>query len=484
MNPKTTKSVLAMMVAAALLGGCFDDDNDDGDVVDVVDVTDPEPARVQDTREFAVNPDTLPFEPLDGTSTNTWWGVMDSGAGYLVEVPANWNGRLVMYAHGYRGEGEELTVSPPRIRQWLIDNGYAWAASSYSTNYYDVRTGIEDTNALALQFNEIAEENGRSLDQPSKIYITGHSMGGHVTAAAIEEETHNTANNVVRYDGAVPMCGVVADTLEFEYLQDFTFAAQHVAEMGPTDFPAEDFNAEAINAELWQTVPSFQQQGVPTDKGLILEGIVENLSGGDRPLFEEGFRGGYYNVVMGTGGRDGTVNGILAEDLSGNADTEYQFDTDPALSQAENNFNSTIFRVEGNPSANAMRADGLRWIPVVNGEFDGTPVVTIHGLGDLYVPFVHEQEYFRRAQANGSDDWLVQRAIRAPGHCDFTLEEQVTAFEDMVNWEINGIKPEGEVSVTDPDVISQADYGCQFSTTGEASDGQTLDHREGCPVLN
>lgn len=467
MNRRMTKSALPLMIAAALLSGCSDDDDGISEVV-----TDPE--RLQDAREFSVDPATVAFEPLEGTNTDAWYGVMEeSGAGYQIEVPANWNGALVMYAHGYRGEGEELTVSPPRIREWLIEQGYAWAASSYSTNYYDVRTGVEDTNELALRFNEIAEANGRMLAQPSKIYITGHSMGGHVTAAAIEDETYSTANNKVRYDGAVPMCGVLADTLQFDYLQDFTFAAQHVAGMGPTDYPAEDFDAEAINDELWHTVPSFQQQGEPTEKGLLLESIIENLSGGERPMFEQGFRGGYYNIVMGTGGRDGTINGILAEDLTGNADTVYQFDSDPTVSPEEQNFNNTIFRVEGNPAANAPRNDGLRWVPVVNGEFN-IPVVAIHGLGDLYVPFLHEQEYYRRAEANGSSDMLVQRAIRAPGHCDFTNEEEVAAFRDMVNWEMNGIKPAGEVSVIDPDVISDENYGCQFSMGEE--------HTQGCPL--
>ena len=82
-------------------------------------------------------------------------GIRPNGASYRIEVPAIWNGRLVMYAHGYRGEGSELTVGNPSIRQWLLDNGYAWAASSYSTNFYDVRTGVEDTNELALAFTDI-----------------------------------------------------------------------------------------------------------------------------------------------------------------------------------------------------------------------------------------------------------------------------------------------------------------------------------------
>lgn len=50
---------------------------------------------------------------------------MLDGAGYRVEVPKNWNGMLVMYAHGYGGTGPTVNVSDPPIREHLIRNGYA-----------------------------------------------------------------------------------------------------------------------------------------------------------------------------------------------------------------------------------------------------------------------------------------------------------------------------------------------------------------------
>ena len=56
-------------------------------------------------------------------------------------MPANWNGKLVMYAHGYAGTGANLNVGAPTIRRYLIQNGYAWAASSYAKNYSPVRAG-------------------------------------------------------------------------------------------------------------------------------------------------------------------------------------------------------------------------------------------------------------------------------------------------------------------------------------------------------
>jgi putative addiction module component (TIGR02574 family) len=50
-------------------------------------------------------------------------------------------------------------------------------------------------------------------------------------------------------------------------------------------------------------------------------------------------------------------------------------------------------------------------------------VLTLHNLGDLFVPTRNEVEYVTRVNAHGKRDLLVQRAIRGVGHCDFTAAE-------------------------------------------------------------
>ena len=125
---------------------------------------------------YFIDESKLPFDALPGTSTTRYWGV-HGGAGYKIEVPDDWNGDLVLYAHGFRGTGLELTVSDPRLRRYLVTHGYAWAASSYSTNGYDVRQGVKDTHALGELFNGL-------VGHPRRTYLTGHSMGGHITNPA------------------------------------------------------------------------------------------------------------------------------------------------------------------------------------------------------------------------------------------------------------------------------------------------------------
>lgn len=481
MNWTPAKSLSALCVGA-LLAACGGSSDDDPPLL-------PEEAREQDARQFTpANATATTFaampaaqgDQVDVSTTSRWAGVLN-GAAYHVEVPPNWNGRLVMYAHGYAGMGASLVVQNPSIRRYLIQNGYAWAASSYSKNYYDVRAGVEDTNALALAFNEIAAARGRPLPAPAKTYITGHSMGGHITAAAIEAETLATARNRKRYDGAVPMCGVMGDTALFD-----TFAAMQVSAQALADRADHPFTRWAeIEPHVRQTLfATFPSQATPGAQITATPGageqylsVLENLTGGDRPMFDQAVRfGGSFPSAYGTFGGDGTINGILNKNVLDTRGFTYTYLDADGNPQPLNV--SQVITPE--PDANRLRTDGLRWVPKVNGEV-GVPVVSIHTLGDLFVPFNMQQVYQQRVAAKGNSQWLVQRAIRGASHCDFTMAEQVEAFSDMVAWETGGAKPAGDDVVT-PAVVAQPTYGCTFTRNalGTEESGTTTNLR---PVL-
>lgn len=467
---------LALLGAAAVLAACGGS-ADDGYPTEPV----AEETREHDSRTFTADVSATSFDALTAaagdqtnvTNTSRWAGVL-GGAGYRVEVPANWNGRLVMYTHGFAGNGSVLAVQNPSIRRHLIDNGYAWAASSYSANYYDVRAGVEDTNALALAFNRIAETAGRPLATPERIYIIGHSMGGHIAGAAVEAETLATAVNKVAYHGAVPMCGVMGDTALFD-----TFAATQVAAQvlaGVPDHPTADWTGitAQVTGTLFSSFPNPaapQAQIAPTTAGLPFVAVLQNLTGGPRPMFDLGLAfGGSFPFMWGNLGGDGTITGILNQNVLDTQAVVYSIDGQPDASAA---LNAAAQRLVSAPDANRLRTDGLRWIPKVNGEFS-VPVVTIHTLGDLFVPFNMQQVYAQRAEAAGSSAMLVQRAIRGVSHCDFTVAEQARAFDDMVAWEQGGDKPAGDDVLTAA-TVAASDYGCRFTdnTLGADDSGTT-----------
>lgn len=482
---------IATLLAGALLAGCSGGNNNK----DSIGKTLPDPLRAHDERQFVVVkhiPATeaneeynLAFEPLP--NAQAYYGKhngIHGEAAYQIEVPVNWNGILVMYAHGYRGEGPALTVNPPRIREELIGNGYAWAASSYSANYYDVHSGVEDTNALALAFGDLTDQVHGT---PSKYYIIGHSMGGHVAGAAIEAETLATATNRVEYSGAVPMCGVMGDTELFNYFAAYNIAAQQLAGI-TEEATAENYETEIlprIKEALWENYGSIVPLTGPvrSPEGERLLGILKNISGGQRPTFDPAFPLGvgaseltaWHDLLLSYGVPDGTINGILNKNVLDTTNVTYRWETSSPseLSSEEQTFNSNAVMRIPNPDANAQRRKGLRWIPKINGDFN-VPVVTIHNLGDLFVPFSMEQIYARRARESGSSQWLVQRAIRTIGHCDFNIDEEWEAFQDMVNWEQDRSNPPVGDDVLTPDAVADPHYGCQFSRGA---------HRLGCSEL-
>jgi hypothetical protein len=455
------KFSLAAVSAATLLAAC----GGGSDPVAPV----PEEKRAHDTRVFTADATPTTFaamaaaagDTVDMGTTSRWAGVLN-GSGYRVEVPANWNGKLVMYTHGFAGTGAALGVSNVAIRRHLIQNGYAWAASSYSKNYYDVRVGVEDTNALALEFTKIAAKNARTLAAPTKTYITGFSMGGHIAAAAIEDEAKTTAINKVSYAGAVPMCGVMGDTALFDQFAAIQVTAQALA--GVPSYPTDKFTEVIglVTGALFTSFPSPaapQAQITTTPAGAKFASVLKNITGGERPMFTQGLLfGGSFPNIWGSLGGDGTISGILNKNILDTTTFMYTIDGDVAGSAA---LNASAQKLTAAADANRLRTDGLRWIPKANGEFK-IPVVSIHTLGDLFVPFSMQQVYQKRVAAKGNSTWLVQRAIRGASHCDFTIAEQVDAFEAMIKWERDGVKPTGDDVVT-PATVAASTYGCTFT---------------------
>ncbi len=400
---------------------------------------------------YFIDETKLPFTPLPGAMA--YWGI-HKNAGYRIEVPANWNGDLVLYCHGYRGTGAELTVSNPSIRDYLISMGYAWAASSYSTNGYDVKAGVMDTHALGQYFNGL-------VGKPKRVYVIGHSMGGHVTAKIIEQYPR-------AYAGALPMCGVMGDTELYDYFLSYQLVAQAIAGID-AQFPSPPDPEWAEIVEDMRTQFGALPAGFPYNLSLLgqkLRTITMYLSGGERPLFDYAFRYGFYaNYVLGINFGDGT-RGVAAGNVMENIDTVYQLDGDPALTPEEEALNAMVLRVEADPQG--KHPNGLANIPPVQGN-PSMPVISLHTIGDNYVPLLMQQVYAKRVIANGKSDLVVFRVVRDIGHCGFTQEEQEVAFGDLVAWVANGTKPAGD-SVLDPAVVAAPDYGCNFTSSQRAYD--------------
>ncbi|MCW2938169.1 MAG: hypothetical protein JWN00_1154 [Actinomycetia bacterium] len=384
-----------------------------------------------------VNPPLAPAT-VHGSPSNVFQGVHEHAA-YDIEVPPGWNHKLVLYTHGYAGQGTVLTVGPPPygLRQKLLDEGYAWAASSYYDNGYDVRAGVVGTHDLAELF-------AKQVARPAQRFIVGVSMGGHVIGRSIEQYPFF-------YSGAMPMCGVLGDDTLFDYYLSYNLVAQDLAGI-PAYPPPADYTTNAV--------PSIEQalglagltpaHDTTNDLGKQFRSIVINRTGGPRPGAVPSFAF-WKDFVFSLGApAAGTTLAQNPGQLATNVGTVY-------APNSPVDVNGTVQRV---PVANphARNFPGLSQVPLIEGT-PTAPVLTLHGLGDLFVPFSMEQAYAAKVAQHHLSGLVVQRAIRTTQHCEFSPTEVGTAWDDLVHWVATGQQPAGD-NVADP---SAPGFGCRFS---------------------
>jgi hypothetical protein len=121
--------------------------------------------------------------------------------------------------------------------------------------------------------------------------------------------------------------------------------------------------------------------------------------------------------------------------------------------------NATVVRVRAERGARRDTNDAPS--PQLSGRIR-VPVLSLHNLGDLFVPFSMEIEYLANVTARGNGSLLVQRAIRGSSHCGFTTAEYEQAFADLVAWVEDGARPAGD-PVGDAAAVAAPDFGCRFT---------------------
>jgi len=160
----------------------------------------------------ATAPSVFAATEIDGQNTG--------GAFYRIVVPNNWNHELVIWNHGFSlsEPGPVRDVGP--LSDLHLLEGYAVAASSYRLNGWAVFKTNNDLRELVQVF---AAEFG----QPERILIYGASLGGAVTAAALEK---GGLGNVV---GALTFCGAMAGSRNWDVALDLRLLYDQVCEGMP-----------------------------------------------------------------------------------------------------------------------------------------------------------------------------------------------------------------------------------------------------------
>jgi len=360
------------------------------------------------------------FEALAGAKA--YFGRYDGGL-YRIEIPETWNGELVLYAHGYVPDtgqnGTMLRVGNHSIREHLIKEGFAWAASSYRCNGYVPGQGLVDTMALTALFTKT---NGGKA--PQRTYLTGVSMGGHVTVLGMHEFPTSFA-------GGLAMCPAGPELFDF-----FSATAAAAEVITGTQLKLETMQQDiAKMGEVLGTPAGY------TEKGRQLASVEIQISGGARPFAVEGLASGGRFTGNITSGAAAIAGGTSPQNRA--VDTKHvSYAIDAGLGLTVDSLNQRVRRKVGEPE---YRGDKTPYEEVA--PFDGRierPLLTLHGTGDLFVPVFLEQSLKHAVVKAGKQSLLTQRIMRIAGHCGFSQPEQIKAFDDLVAWARQGKKPEGD----------------------------------------
>ena len=368
--------------------------------------------------EEIVGPEATTFD-FDGPATKAsvvqdegitrYDGVIGGENLYAFLVPDDWNGELVVYAHGFVDSFEPL-VLPEKdhvnaIRDEIVAMGFAWAYCSYRENGLAVKDGAWATGQLNNLFVATVKA------KPTHTWLMAHSLGGLIGVELTE--THPR-----EYDGMVTLSGMVGGTkAELDYLANvrilFDFFYPGVLPGTVIDAPeALDFNLDVIYPVM------VAVQTDPTGFGIICRIAQTPLPGSTNEELMESLLTALIFNFRGIGDILERTNGACPID---NFDTVY---TTPYPGMLPPELLAMI-------NAGVQRYD--RSIPTdelfdryyePNGELR-IPMISMHNRFDPVVPLFHEDLYAAKVAAAGNSHNLELRVVERYGHTDFPVEEAV-----------------------------------------------------------
>lgn len=350
-------------------------------------------------------------------------GKTGSGALYLLTVPDDWNGDLIVYAHGIVVDSSQPIALPTvddieALRNLWTDNGYAVAYSSYSKNGFAVKEGVHDTKMLNAKFK-------KHFGKPDRTFLVGHSLGGIVCVKLAEFFPQH-------YDGVLTVAGMIGGSqAEIDYMANVRILWEFFypgALPGAIDnVPAE---VDLTNDIIIPIITAITID--PTGAGaiaLIDQTPVPYLSGAE--LVESyatalGFwYQGYADVTERTGKKG----------FYDNSETVYTSSYLPPI--VIEGINAYADRFEG--SNQAARYLWRNYEP--SGKLK-MPHLALHNSRDPAVPVFHQALYAEKVLKQGDGNLLVQRITERYGHTSpFLAGEVFGAFEELVEWVDSGTAP-------------------------------------------
>lgn len=336
-------------------------------------------------------------------------GPQPSGAVYRICMPAQWNGDLMIWAHGYVDPREPIGIPEGQLTlpdgTSLIDIAtglnFAFATTSYRYNGLAAPWAVADVIELRDIF---VDEHG----EPDQTYLVGASEGGFVTALALE-------NYPQLFDGGVAACGPVGDfRSQINYFGDFRVIFDYFF---PGVIPGVNVFIPQFVIDNWDSVYVPAVQAAITADPHAVEQLL-NVTGApidpaDPSTVEDTIIGLLWYNVHAT--NDGIIK-LLGNPFDNITRYYSGSDDDAAL-------NAGVKRFAATPQALQVLSVYFK----TSGHLT-SPLVTLHTSGDPIVPAWHESMYGLKVLADGSTGKYYNIPVDRYGHCAFEASEAAFAL--------------------------------------------------------
>lgn len=376
-------------------------------------------------------------------------GQLPSGATYLMDVPAGWNGTVLLYSHGYRAAGwpNPAQDSPDGdtgsgTNAKLLNEGYALIGSSYATTGWAVTDAVSDQLSTLNLFTQKFGPARRTI-------AWGTSYGGFVTTALAERHAD-------RFDGSLSMCGLVqGGVANWNSTLDPVFALRTLLAPGK-DIPLTGFADQAAAVDAAQTLGSRVSAAQQTPEGrarIALAAALHNIPGYNDatqtkpgPTDWDGQEANQYPAVttlvqLPAFSWRQEAESRAGGNMSWNTGVDYTAmlsrsplykEVTELYREAGLSLHTDLTALDRAPRIPATPA-AVRWMrhtSVFTGRLTD-PQLDIHTTGDPLIPVQAESAYRRAAAAGGSGALLGQAYVDGPGHCAFTAGEMLGALHTL-----------------------------------------------------
>lgn len=338
-------------------------------------------------------------------------GQSPSGADYVIAMPQNWNGTLILFNRGATPVplDSARVFGPARL---LLADSVAVAATAYRSATPLARAAAEDVQQLRRVF-------AANLGEPRRVVVSGVSFGGLVTALCAE--IYRT------FHGAFAGCGLLAGgPRSYHPLLDirviYQFYCRNLPRAGEPQY----------DLFLGQGTPPLSVAEV---RSRVNECTGISLPAAPRSAQQSQNLANILNVVripenylLTNLEAANVLLGILVRDVMAgrnpvsNMGVTYSGSTDDAA------LNSGVARYAADAGAAARLAadDPTGRVSI--------PVVTLHAIDDGRAYVENEAAYRAAFQRAGTLPLLFQAYTNQGGHCQFTQPETLAMYSVLLNW--------------------------------------------------